>query len=164
MAVECRLVVLTHFNPLAPRGARRPPDRLAFFITYRFQSTRPAGGETPCILICAGCFIFQSTRPAGGETMLEPMLDQSTLVFQSTRPAGGETGRPTISCWPTCNFNPLAPRGARLPSGSGRISGQSDFNPLAPRGARRRRCHGRCGRERFQSTRPAGGETFKYRV
>ena len=123
------------FNPLAPRGARPA------FAGYnaagdRFQSTRPAWGETRACLL-----FFQHTEisihsPRVGRDVGDMQYQKTFYEFQSTRPAWGET----------CGLFFGAPAGTH-------------FNPLAPRGARRTRPGPAPPRTTFQSTRPAWGET-----
>ncbi len=106
---------------------------------------------------------FQSTRPARGETF-HRRCPSFQKEFQSTRPARGETMRQITHYVFAVYFNPLAPQGARLrlqerglqhleisihSPRKGRDIDQppksdagTHFNPLAPQGARLR-CFGR---------------------
>ena len=79
-----------NFNPLAPHGARLLLSR-SHVMMLKFQSTRPARGETT----------GAAARSVSGNT------------FQSTRPARGETHKPPECHWWFSDFNPLAPHGAR---------------------------------------------------
>ena len=101
---------------------------------------------------------FQSTRPARGETCHGDAVPLDFFVFQSTRPARGETSQQNQPVQQMQHFNPLAPHGARRRNTSSEIR-NSNFNPLAPHGARRIIKHYIITRKVFQSTRPARGET-----
>ena len=169
-----------HFNPLAPRGAR-PTTRLGLPSLRIFQSTRPAWGETVVIVYIrvflvisihsprvgrdhfdlfnmAANIEFQSTRPAWGETCLSCQLSARVIISIHSPRVGRDLGLLIVKS-DNINFNPLAPRGARPRSGSRHSGWTPYFNPLAPRGARRLSM--RCSQTawRFQSTRPAWGET-----
>ena len=80
----------THFNPRAPRGARRNLSE-----TWRqFQA-------------------FQSTRPSRGATCAVLVFVRRVHIFQSTRPSRGATGGASGVKFRFPDFNPRAPRGAR---------------------------------------------------
>ena len=148
--------MVSHFNPLAPRGARRMDNRSFFGMTMisihsplagrdrgRIRRPVPDGDFNP--LAPRGARraaghdrragrIFQSTRPSRGETWigLPPDEDMDISIHSPLagrdRPAGGDAEA-------RGNFNPLAPRGARR--GLSTVwHRRDDFNPLAPRGAR----------------------------
>ena len=146
------------FNPLAPRGARPA------FAGYnaagdRFQSTRPAWGETRACLL-----FFQHTEisihsPRVGRDVGDMQYQKTFYEFQSTRPAWGETMR-VRSPRHTLRISIHSPRVGRdvrapVPRRPG-----LHFNPLAPRGARRTASQPRARNSQFQSTRPAWGETI----
>ena len=159
LILDLVLCVLHHFNPRAPRGARRrktahslrpfkisihaPREGRDYYASKaaldadKFQSTRPARGATNlALLLIKMRRIFQSTRPARGATFYDATRS-FRITFQSTRPARGATG-----------FRHY-------------VSGTSLFQSTRPaRGAT-------CLEEMvlmlplFQSTRPARGATFE---
>ena len=59
--------VAEYFNPRAPRGARRA-DTGDTPSAWAFQSTRPSRGATPFFRRLSQAFSFQSTRPSRGAT------------------------------------------------------------------------------------------------
>ena len=105
------LTSTAHFNPRAPRGARR---LYGFKLTpgAEFQSTRPTRGATIAGERRLRACKFQSTRPTRGAT--SPGSSSSVfLTFQSTRPTRGATDQEKKEVTPNDDFNPRAPRGAR---------------------------------------------------
>ena len=104
---------LSHFNPLRPRGRRRPGKALA--PRHRnFNPLRPRG-----------------RRPA-------PRWCWAVIAnFNPLRPRGRRPTSSSVSTSATNDFNPLRPRGRRRPRCRARCSPAPDFNPLRPRGRRR---------------------------
>ena len=80
----------SHFNPLAPCGARR---------------------AAPCFLQSAAP--FQSTRPVRGETIQTSFLIRPHPISIHS-PRAGRDFNYALQCVAYRNFNPLAPCGARL--------------------------------------------------
>ena len=148
----------SHFNPLAPRGAR--PCRIrGGNSALRFQSTRPSRGETVNDVIvqpvmdisihsplagrdvpaAAGCrgnnHNFNPLAPRGARPPFALIWCRAIMLISIHSPLAGRDSGDRAWRWPDIYFNPLAPRGARL--SWLRASDQNiDFNPLAPRGAR----------------------------
>ena len=56
------------FNPRAPCGARPAAGIIDSPDRWKFQSTRPVRGATPCKVRCSAFRPFQSTRPVRGAT------------------------------------------------------------------------------------------------
>ena len=168
-----------HFNPRAPRGARRhgTDGRRRNNV---FQSTCPArgttGGEASHVLTenisihvpreghdrASACVPsrdarFQSTCPARGTTSLHRAVHKHG-GFQSTCPARGTT-LPSGSRLSSPKFQSTCPaRGTTAPF-VGIKSMRLNFNPRAPRGARQIVFHRGTPGAEFQSTCPARGTT-----
>ena len=104
-----------HFNPLAPRGARR----------------EILGG-------IADGTDFNPLAPRGARRPASPPPRPRATDFNPLAPRGARRhGRYTAD--PRCNFNPLAPRGARPASiGAMCLSAISIHSPLAGRDGRHR--------------------------
>ena len=127
----------SHFNPLAPRGAR--PITLSWSgLSVLFQSTRPSRGETPVKLRKTASQKISIHSPLAGRDD----VDLNTVAEHK-------------------DFNPLAPRGARHEyrahlhppnaiSIHSPLAGRDDDN--SPLGV---------SMYAFQSTRPSRGETRK---
>ena len=147
-----------NFNPLAPRGARRPrhhrnPIRLHISIhsplagrdqlcldlghnLRRFQSTRPSRGETGVFIgLCKSRMISIHSPLAGRDDVVSSRRVVFLQISIHSPLAGRDPGAFRLSLFLGLDFNPLAPRGARRQAG-GVAGGPDDFNPLAPRGAR----------------------------
>ena len=146
-----------HFNPRAPRGARR------IYVTdcLRIISISihvPREGHD---YLCPGhdrlVYHFNPRAPRGARHYQNINLDW-LLRFQSTCPARGTTIPYQRRAPSPPDFNPRAPRGARrtAPTEGGATT---YFNPRAPRGARHDAVllQARC--PLFQSTCPARGTT-----
>ena len=174
-------VVVCHFNPRAPCGARPEPTGTPIFNT-RFQSTRPLRGATINQLRMAFQIQFQSTRPLRGATWETCAYTARYVIFQSTRPLRGATlaGSSPLAVRGISIHAPLAGRdllplslalcllifqstrplrGATNKT-TNRGHEHHDFNPRAPCGARRHLLHKDLKGYRFQSTRPLRGATL----
>ena len=80
-----------HFNPRAPRGARRHGGCRPGNTIAQFQSTRPARGATLCRLMMLPLSVYFNPRaPRGARRKIINRLFRH-LPFQSTRPARGAT-------------------------------------------------------------------------
>ena len=103
-----------HFNPLAPRGARRPLLTLSGSSCI-FQSTRPSRGETmyPGDSSAPGKISIHSPL-AGRDPLLQDVEPEGSL-FQSTRPSRGETraGSVMLPAGKISIHSPLAGRDKR---------------------------------------------------
>ena len=126
----------THFNPLAPRGARHH-QRGGMTMENRISIHSPlAGRDVPAAAGCRGNnHNFNPLAPRGARPIRTAMVPLSH-AFQSTRPSRGETSSTGRHDHGKQNFNPLAPRGARPKHRPRGRAGAKHFNPLAPRGAR----------------------------
>ena len=78
------------FNPLAPRGAR-PWGGCDFQVKDAFQSTRPSRGETITDVILIALFIISIHSPLAGRDSRTIKTKEKRKRFQSTRPSRGET-------------------------------------------------------------------------
>jgi len=167
------------FNPRPPRGGRRQP-RCVNPIEALFQSTPPAWGATPDLIVPTGLAICFNPRPPRGGRPQPPFGLAANLGFQSTPPAWGATpiragtqdaiivsihaprvGGDKIARVPrnvVRSFNPRPPRGGRQ-SPNYSASSSSSFNPRPPRGGRQQREGGDTPCLQFQSTPPAWGAT-----
>ena len=125
-----------HFNPRAPRGARRIEFGFNFpqvnFNPRAPRGARPNRGESS-----STSKTFQSTCPARGTTSGSALLMRCSASISIHVPREGHDGGVTMRAFATvADFNPRAPRGARhCPKGTV-ISSIHHFNPRAPRGAR----------------------------
>ena len=125
-----------NFNPLAPRGARRPGMWLPSHFK-RFQSTRPSRGETADgALSWQGCNISIHSPLAGRDHMEDAASPHEV------------------------NFNPLAPRGARRRPIQSRHSLRLFQSTRPSRGETYHVARSAPLFLRFQSTRPSRGETY----
>ena len=152
-----RLVYLPHFNPLAPRGARRTPCLLCAPIC-NFNPLAPRGARLCWMMMAKRCCQFQSTRPSRGETRTSHLKYISQNDFNPLAPRGARRGVP-VRCqmaWAISIHSPLAGRDRHDLVA---VAVLDHFNPLAPRGARPNRLYGLSMRLLFQSTRPSRGET-----
>ena len=125
----------THFNPHAPRGARR---RLvvADGRVIKFQSTCPARGTTGGAMVeyTAALPISIHVPREGHDFYKQDYQDQHGISIHV--PREGHDSHKRRQQRSGSHFNPRAPRGAR-PKPRLSISGRaSNFNPRAPRGAR----------------------------
>ena len=126
----------THFNPHAPRGARR---RLvvADGRVIKFQSTCPARGTTGGAMVEYTAALPISIHvPREGHDALPAIVDREIWEFQSTCPARGTTSEPSPKnggAWISIHV----PREGHDSTTSFAPIGNRDFNPRAPRGARR---------------------------
>ena len=147
-----------HFNPLAPRGARRlSAGRMSAMMI--FQSTRPSRGETRLALLGDKAAQISIHSPLAGRDSCSGVPLTAGASFQSTRPSRGETVQVddfTIA-YDISIHSPLA--GRDRPACDGDRDG-CYFNPLAPRGARPAALAGVLSLLIFQSTRPSRGETL----
>ena len=167
-------VKLQHFNPRAPRGARRP------------SATS-----------CTWCTTFQSTRPCGARHNVFT-ADDVLFTISIHAPVWGATGTNSILLLPHSHFNPRARVGRdayslensndtlisiHAPAWGATLEFQIrlfavgisihapawgatrgflndarrvSFQSTRPRGARHRARRGRLRQHRFQSTRPRG--------
>ena len=82
-----------YFNPLAPQGARRGKTTLKLG-GGKFQSTRPARGETGGGRRCSSSVEISIHSPRKGRDSVQYVQTGSKTKFQSTRPARGETSKP----------------------------------------------------------------------
>ena len=106
-------------------------------ILPAFQSTLPAWGETCPMVPMMPMTPFQSTLPAWGETSEFVRITTVSHISIHSPRMGRDTARPLTPCYPT------------------------DFNPLSPHGERRCKAYGRQMPQKFQSTLPAWGETYR---
>ena len=81
--------------------------------------------------------------------------------FQSTLPARGATGLRLVCNNKGRHFNPRSPHGERRDLQSSRLS-VDNFNPRSPHGERRSYRFFCLGKNRFQSTLPARGATWRF--
>ena len=135
-AVAFHGVVVGHFNPRAPCGARRssPATRTG---TAHFNPRAPCGARL---------------ERAREKVLADGISIHAPHAGRDQDGAGGER----------CpeDFNPRAPCGARRSSPATR-TGTAHFNPRAPCGARRCSSGIFLIRELFQSTRPMRGATSR---
>ena len=87
-------VPTAHFNPRAPRGARRLIAYLQI-IERAFQSTCPARGTTSSFCAILPCLRFQSTCPARGTTLPGKMPYVARIISIHV-PREGHDGRPHL--------------------------------------------------------------------
>ena len=126
---------VSHFNPRAPRGARR---RLSAALKRgsNFNPRAPRGARRYLTAEPLWSEGFQSTRPSRGATVFyKKIYRQQGISIHA--PLAGRDKRFTCLRVRIIDFNPRAPRGARrkrVPI----LLVMSYFNPRAPRGARRR--------------------------
>ena len=83
---------MLHFNPLAPRGARRPARALTA-RNWLFQSTRPSRGETSASERKFKLADISIHSPLAGRDAGIPARHIDGAIFQSTRPSRGETAK-----------------------------------------------------------------------
>ena len=152
---------VTHFNPLAPRGARLDmdvPSKVPLYISIH----SPLAGRDQSFLqrVFTGSSISIHSPLAGRDRAGGDIVADHD-GFQSTRHSRGET-----HLCPECGrkmiisiHSPLAGRDIVLRYIKRRTR---YFNPLAPRGARQEYIGQSLCRSLFQSTRPSRGETSPY--
>ena len=129
-----------NFNPRAPCGARRQPDR-GQGLRYRISIHAPRAG-----------------RDGGNGGVFQPQIQ-----FQSTRPVRGATWRRSRRSHRAPDFNPRAPCGARQHVADSIKPGKVFQSTRPVRGATQERS-GYLSIRRFQSTRPVRGATGARRV
>ena len=126
----------THFNPHAPRGARR---RLvvADGRVIKFQSTCPARGTTGGAMVEYTAALPISIHvPREGHDSHKRRQQRSGSHFNPRAPRGARRCEESQRVAKSFNFNPRAPRGARRFIKRGNHKSEINFNPRAPRGAR----------------------------
>ena len=148
----------THFNPRAPRGARRSATWRRLRRKH-FNPRAPRGARRVYKLRRRLKKAISIHVPREGHDKIPSMSAIWCMDFNPRAPRGA---RPWCRC---CRFlgrpyfNPRAPRGARLAC----ILSATltlHFNPRAPRGARRNIFLLICNIPQFQSTCPARGTTI----
>ena len=155
-----RLRAYCHFNPRAPRGARRSFQRTFCVVPPYFNPRAPRGARPYPSFGFPYAQKFQSTRPARGATQqaLYERAERRSISIHAPR-EGRDRHTSGISRT-TRYFNPRAPRGARHSRNSTMVA-RSAFQSTRPaRGATHTNHVGR-GDKIFQSTRPARGATAK---
>ena len=166
----------------SPRTGRDERGPIAMLPPHIISIHSPRTGRDSSASRKRSCLLFQSTRPARGETnpncgfvLMDKLISihsprtgrdasrppprRPHSPFQSTRPARGETGSGGDPGRAVRHFNPLAPHGARPSRFTAFLRNKNYFNPLAPHGARPLAKQLAEMQRRFQSTRPARGET-----
>ena len=171
---------LWHFNPRAPRGARRRTGRenpvdggisihapregrdcwefLPVAGRDNFNPRAPRGARRSQANGDGVYRKFQSTRPARGATP-RSANHFAILPFQSTRPARGATRGHKTGLSVLNDFNPRAPRGARLYL-TWRSAWATAFQSTRPARGATTSPFSSSYSSLFQSTRPARGATF----
>ena len=148
-----------HFNPRAPRGARRAWSGIIISAPL-FQSTRSARSATP--LFVKVLFVqnkFQSTRSARSATRIVQFFYPDTLIsIHALR----EERDPLLVAWGPRLAGFQSTRSARSATYNFRCrrANDSDFNPRAPRGARQPGISTLHSPTAFQSTRSARSATI----
>ena len=124
-----------YFNPLAPRGARpQPSPRAARSHRISIHSPR-VGRDQAELQAYADRLRFQSTRPAWGETECTCVRWGAIIIsIHSPRVGRDQNASDNPKWWP---ISIHSPRVGRDLSTISRSSSRRHFNPLAPRGARR---------------------------
>ena len=130
------LMALSHFNPRSPHGERQP-NLYIYLLLSTFQSTLPARGATPLLIISRRDLPFQSTLPARGAT--------------STRCCSRSLFQISIH----------APRTGSDQSASAFQSVQRYFNPRSPHGERRMFCGQPRGEVRISIHAPRTGSDIR---
>ena len=106
-------IILRHFNPRAPYGARRNSVR-GYHGGDKFQSTRPIRGATTPSVTLWPVYLFQSTRPIRGATTAAGVTVMLVDDFNPRAPYGARLEyQQKLNNWLTGDFNPRAPYGAR---------------------------------------------------
>ena len=124
----------SHFNPLAPHGARRSCETRAV-VAGRISTHSPRVGRDKSLERCPQRGRnFNPLAPRGARRCCENRAAIAD-TFQSTRPAWGETTRCRCNGQALRYFNPLAPPGAR-PKHCGFYINLRTFQSTRPRGAR----------------------------
>ena len=103
-----------HISIHAPRGGSDRGNSLLPFILDGFQSTLPAGGATPLVVLMIPLLRFQSTLPVGGATALFSPKPAKTVISIHA-PRGGSDQAEWHQAHIGCYFNPRSPWGERLP-------------------------------------------------
>ena len=149
---------ITHFNPRAPRGARRCTFEGKTYTAYISIHAPREGRDGNSSFRVVGFREISIHAPREGRDVLR-LLALRAEVISIHAPREGrdvsDSGTPSTGV----NFNPRAPRGARPELVLCGGDGGRNFNPRAPRGARPQNLkHSRIVYP-FQSTRPARGAT-----
>ena len=152
-----RVSAITHlnFNPLAPHGARRD-ELIAACDSKRFQSTRPARGETRRRSEPQMRINISIHSPRTGRDLRRRLVQQVQTDFNPLAPHGARPMKP-INNWNKIKISIHSPRTGRDRYRRSRKGGAGYFNPLAPHGARRRRSADYARMERISIHSPRTG-------
>ena len=148
----------THFNPRAPRGARRKSNTHRL-DALEFQSTCPARGTTRTCCRGASPPPISIHVPREGHDGRTILANQYVPAISIHVPREGHDSLRLTAPRIPANFNPRAPRGARQDTDC-RVCDVCGISIHVPReGHDSRYVPARRARGRFQSTCPARGTT-----
>ena len=149
-----------HFNPRAPRGARRQLDADQR-ETERISIHAPHAGRDFNLPVVRGRRVYFNPRAPRGARRRAKWYTIPKSVFQSTRPARGATHFMVGDVFAFLFQSTRPARGATVLRQILRRERQH-FNPRAPRGARPKSVRVPDPGIEFQSTRPARGATPRH--
>ena len=156
--VHCCIPHVTNFNPRSPHGERLFVN-CSISVLSEFQSTLPARGATPLLIISRRDLPFQSTLPARGATRC-PNIHLFRVEISIHAPRTGSDVRHFLNCTRTHRFQSTLPaRGATTIAPESAII-YLYFNPRSPHGERRYLSECLSTEILFQSTLPARGATY----